>query len=280
MKTFFKSAGITLLVLLALVLLFTGIGWLTGSSGMLSQSFQAVTAPVEKLLDRGVRELETLFSYMHGYDLLLEENRVLKARIADMEAEVRQSQGANEENRRLRTLLKLQESHTDYEFVDAELISWGSGNWSSDFVIDRGSREGVSTGDCVITEEGFVVGLVVETGVNTATVRTVIDAQTAIGAKLQESGLSAVAKGDFSLMSQGQLKLSYVFDGAALCLGDTVLTSGAGGVYPSGLVVGSITDLRMDESGFSEYGVVTPAAELEALTQVFVIRSFGEEDAQ
>lgn len=280
MKTFFKTAGITVLVLLALVLLLTGIGWLTGSSGLLSQSFQALTAPAERLLDRGVRELETLFGYMHGYDLLLEENRALRAQIADMEAEVRQSQGANEENRRLRSLLQLQESHSDYRFVDAELISWGASNWSSSFVIDRGSREGISAGDCVITEDGFVVGLVTETGVNTATVRTVIDAQTAIGAKLQESGLSAVAKGDFSLMSQGQLKLSYVFDGAALCLGDTVVTSGAGGVYPSGLVVGSITDLYMDESGFSEYGVVTPAAELEALTQVFVIRSFGEEDAQ
>ncbi|MBR5702139.1 MAG: rod shape-determining protein MreC [Oscillospiraceae bacterium] len=278
MAKFFKTAGIVILILLVLVLLLTGIGRLLGGASPLSQLMQAALSPVDKLLGSGVARLEDIYGYMHDYDQLKEENAALKAQIAEMANEVRRSQDANEENERLRTLLNLQRAHMDYAMVDANLISWSTSSWSSAFNIDRGSRDGIEAGDCVITECGYLVGIVTECGRYSSTVRTLLDPRSAVAARMEEAGITAVAAGDFALMSQGRLKLTYLQDTGVLVIGDTVLTTGSGGVYPSGLVIGTVADLRLDQGGFTEYGIMDPAVELASLRQVFVIRGYEEEN--
>jgi rod shape-determining protein MreC len=278
MAKFFKTAGIVVLILLVLVLLLTGIGRLLGGASPLSQFLQAALSPVDKLLGSGVAKLEDIYGYMHDYDQLKEENAALKARIAEMANEVRRSQDANEENERLRTLLNLQRAHMDYAMVDANLISWSTSSWSSAFNIDRGSRDGIEAGDCVITECGYLVGIVTECGRYSSTVRTLLDPRSAVAARMETAGITAVAAGDFALMSQGRLKLTYLQDAGVLIIGDTVLTTGSGGVYPSGLVIGTVADLRLDQGGFTEYGIMDPAVELASLRQVFVIRGYEEEN--
>ena len=278
MAKFFKTAGIVVLILLVLVLLLTGIGKLLGGASPLSQFLQAALSPVDKLLGSGVARLEDIYGYMHDYDQLKEENAALKAQIAEMANEVRRSQDANEENERLRTLLNLQRAHMDYAMVDANLISWSTSSWSSAFNIDRGSRDGIEAGDCVITECGYLVGIVTECGRYSSTVRTLLDPRSAVAARMEEAGITAVAAGDFALMSQGRLKLTYLQDTGVLVIGDTVLTTGSGGVYPSGLVIGTVADLRLDQGGFTEYGIMDPAVELASLRQVFVIRGYEEEN--
>ena len=278
MAKFFKTAGIVVLILLVLVLLLTGIGRLLGGASPLSQFLQAALSPVDKLLGSGVAKLEDIYGYMHDYDQLREEDAALKARIAEMANEVRRSQHANEENERLRTLLNLQRAHMDYAMVDANLISWSTSSWSSAFNIDRGSRDGIEAGDCVITECGYLVGIVTECGRYSSTVRTLLDPRSAVAARMETAGITAVAAGDFALMSQGRLKLTYLQDAGVLIIGDTVLTTGSGGVYPSGLVIGTVADLRLDQGGFTEYGIMDPAVELASLRQVFVIRGYEEEN--
>ena len=276
MRKVLKTVGIVVLAALVLVLAFTALGHFTGKPNFFTRTFQSVASPVEKLFSAGAVRLQDFHAYAHDFDALKAENEALKARIAEMEAEVRLSQGANAENERLRTLLELKRSHTDYVLLDASIISWGSSNWSSTFDLDKGSFSGVETGDCVITETGNLVGVVTETGLYSCCVRTLIDPQAAMGATVHSTGLSAVAEGDFSLMESGALKLTYVFDNAVLEVGDTVLTSGAGGVYPAGLVIGKITGVAAEEGGYGQFGVVTPAAELTGLSQVFLILDYGE----
>ena len=276
MRKVLKTAGLVVLAALVLVLALTVIGRLTGRENIFTRSFQSAAAPAEKLVSSAAVKLEELRAALRDYEALQAENEELKARIAAMEEEVRQSQGANAENDRLRQLLELKRSHTDYKLLDASIISWGSSNWSSTFDLDKGSFSGVEVGDCVITETGFVVGVVTETGLYSCSVRTLIDPRTAMGATVHSTGLTAVAEGDFSLLAGGELKLTYVFENSVLELGDTVLTSGAGGVYPAGLVIGKITGVASEEGGYGQYGIVTPSAELESLSQVFLILEYGE----
>lgn len=276
MRKVIKTAGLVVLAALVIVLALTVIGRLTGRENIFTRSFQSATAPAEKLVSAAAVKLEELRAALHDYEALKAENEELKARIAAMEEEVRQSQGANAENDRLRQLLELKRSHTDYKLLDASIISWGSSNWSSTFDLDKGSFSGVEVGDCVITETGFVVGVVTETGLYSCSVRTLIDPRAAMGATVHSTGLTAVAEGDFSLLAGGQLKLTYVFENSVLELGDTVLTSGAGGVYPAGLVIGKITGVASEEGGYGQYGIVTPSAELSSLSQVFLILEYGE----
>jgi rod shape-determining protein MreC len=211
---------------------------------------------------------------MYNYDKLTAENEELKAKIAEMEKTVRQAKISNDENDRLRELLNLQVKRPEMVFEDAVIISWNPSNWSSTFVINKGSSSGIELYDSVITETEALVGQIIEVGATTSVVRTILDAETSIGALVDRTGISGVANGEFALMDDGLLKLSYLPAGSDLINGDTVLTSGKGEVFPRDLVIGKIVSTQKEESGLNWYGIISPAVDFSKLTQVFVIKEY------
>ena len=153
-------------------------------------------------------------------------------------------------------------------------MSYGASNWSSTLTLSKGSDSGIAVGDCVMNESGALVGQVIETGSTWATVRTVIDVDMSVGGYISGSGATAMVLGDFTLMQQGCVRFGYLAEDMSIFTGDTVLTSGKGGAFPAGLVVGTITDVRTEAGGQQTYGVITPACDLGELLQVFVIKDF------
>ena len=97
---------------------------------------------------------------------------------------------------------------------------------------------------------------------------------TSIGALVFRTGGSAMAQGDFALMSQGRLQLNYLGAEPDVVAGDLIVTSGLGGYYPSQLVIGCVEEVRTSENGLAQYAVLRPEAELGGLTQVFIVTSF------
>ncbi|NLO48558.1 MAG: rod shape-determining protein MreC [Clostridiales bacterium] len=276
MKDFFKNKGIKVAVALAAVLIVILMSTFlsAGRSNLFANIFRTVTSPFESGLSSVADYLEGVYDYMYGFDKLKAENEELKAKIADMEKAVRQAKISNDENDRLRELVNLQVKRPHLVFEDALVISWNSSNWSSTFVINKGSSSGVELYDSVITESEALVGQIIEVGATTSVVRTVVDAETSIGALIDRTGISGVASGEFTLMGENRLKLSFLPSGSDLINGDTVLTSGKGEVFPQDLVIGTIVSTQKEESGLNWYGIISPAAELSKLTQVFVIKEY------
>lgn len=132
----------------------------------------------------------------------------------------------------------------------------------------------MEAGDCVVTSTGVLVGVVSKVGLNWSTVSTIINTDIEIGGIVTRTYSAGVLEGDFALMGQGRLKLSYLPHSAQLVSGDEVLTSGKGDVYPSGLVVGQVEGVFTDPSGMTRYAVVVPDADLSSLVEVFVIKDF------
>ena len=112
------------------------------------------------------------------------------------------------------------------------------------------------------------------TSLNWSKVSTLINTDIEIGGQVTRTYSAGILEGDFTLMSQGKLKLSYLPDGAQLVAGDEVVTSGKGDVFPSGLVVGQVEGVFNDASGMNRYAVVEPDVDLDSLVEVFVIKSF------
>ena len=107
-----------------------------------------------------------------------------------------------------------------------------------------------------------------------STVLTVVDTDTSLGARVYRTQDIGIANGDFALMENGQLRLDSLPASSQLLEGDLVVTSGLGGYLPPDLVIGSISSLQADDSDTSVYAVLTPAADLDSLTEVCVIKSF------
>lgn len=262
------SLAAAIAVLLSIMTYFsTTSAALPNLAGIITAPFRSASANLSESVQRWT-------DYFAGFDALEEENRQLKRQIAKMEETVRQAQADREENVRLREVAELREQRRDLHLESARVLVQDVSNWCSQITVNKGSAHGVEEGDCVVTETGHLLGVVTETGTTWSTVRTILDSDTSIGALVFRTGGSAMAQGDFALMSQGRLQLNYLGAEPDVVAGDLIVTSGLGGYYPSQLVIGCVEEVRTSENGLAQYAVLRPEAELVGLTQVFIVTSF------
>jgi len=212
--------------------------------------------------------------YFTDFDEMKQENEQLKKELAELQSAIRQAEFDSEENKRLRELLELREQRRDLTFESALIIERDISNWASVLTINKGTLYNIAVGDCVVDSTGNLVGIITEAGLNWATVRTILDSDSGVGAQVFRSGAGAVAQGEFTLMSEGLLALNYLDSGSDVMTGDLIVTSGLGDYLPSQIVIGYVEELRMNDDGLSRYAVLRPEMELEELTQVFVVTDF------
>jgi rod shape-determining protein MreC len=276
LKDFLKKYGVRLgaVVLAAVLIVAVSAHALSGRAGFFANAVGIARAPVQKAAGAVADWLEGIYGYLYDYDQLQAENDSLRKQLAEAQEQARAGADALEENERLRNLLNFAEKHTDFTMVSAKIVSWNASNWSSTFTLSKGSDDGIALGDGVITEYGALVGQVTELGTAWATVSTVIDVETNVGALIGDAGSAAMVVGNFALMQQGTVKLTYLAEGAQMFMGDEVLTSGMGGAFPQGLDIGTVTSIQSEAGGQMEYGIVTPACDFATLVQVFVITGF------
>ena len=215
-------------------------------------------------------------NYYRDTTALQEENAALKKRLAEMEAAIRQAEKDSAENERLKSLLGLQSQRPDLtgDLQAAIITEHTVTNWTSTLTVDKGTRHGLEVNDCVISETGALVGVISEVGTNWATILTLVDTDTSLGAQVFRTGDLGLAQGNFSLMGEDRLRMEFLPADCTLLGGDLVVTSGLGGYYPAGLVIGSVAEVQQDDSGATSYAILDPAVDFDELTEVFVIRSF------
>ncbi len=236
-------------------------------AGIVATPFRSASAAISETFDRWA-------GYFTEVDALREENRQLKLQIAEMEETVRQATFDREENAHLRNVAELREQRRDLHLESARVLVQDSSNWYSQLTVNKGTAQDITVGDAVVTEEGYLLGVVTETGLNWSIVRTILDSESSIGALVFRNGNSALAQGDFSLMSEGCLSLTYLGTEPDVVAGDLIVTSGLGGYYPSQLVIGYVEEIRAGDNGLAQYGVLRPEMELDGLTQIYVVTSF------
>ena len=276
MKEYVKKYGIRagIIVLAVAMLILVGVAARGERIGLLQNATGVVSGPLQKVLSSTVNWFDTIYGYLYKYDSLMAENESLRAQLADAQQSARDGIEASEENARLRELLYLRQKHTDYVLESAKVVLWSSSNWSSSFTISKGSSSGITLHAPVVTEYGALVGQVTELGENWATVSTLIDVDMSVGAFVGATGSSGMVVGEFALMKDKVAKLTFLADGAQIFVGDEVLTSGSGGAFPQGLVIGTIANVQTEAGGQIEYGIVRPQCDLDSLVQVFIIKSF------
>ncbi len=271
-----RPKGIWILVAAAILAVATFVvsSLMGGSANPVSSALGVIITPLRGAFNSFANWVEGRYDYAFRYDALVEENELLKQRVAELEALNRDSADAMEENEVLRDILGLDQKRTDFVWELATVTARGATNWSSTVTLNKGSRHGVSTGNCVVDRYGNLAGIVQEVSLNWCTVITVIDPELEMGALVARTNSAAILEGDFTLMHQGKLKLSFLPETTLLLSGDEVMTSGMGGVYPSGLKVATIDAIHTEPSGMGRYAVLSPAADLSELREVFIITQF------
>lgn len=276
MKDFFRHNGILLLIIAVLLAVITVVAsfLMGGTANPVSGVIGFITTPVRDGINGVVNWMEDRYDYAYKYEQLVEQNEQLKKENAELESEIREARSAIEENERLRDYSGLAQKRKDFESESATITAWGTSNWESTFTISKGENAGISAQNCVVDQYGNLVGMVTTVGPNWATVTTLVDTSTNLGGLIGRTDTAAILEGDFALMGEGRLKLTYIPENTDIIAGDEILTSGKGGVFPSGIVVGTVAEVNTDASGMGRVAVVTPDTELLELRQIFVIKAF------
>lgn len=263
-------------VLIIAVLLAVGLAVLSSLSGMdlPSMAVQYVITPLRTGVSHLRDQAEQLYSYMFEYEALAAENEALKEKLAQMEDEARRADAVSRENDRLRELAGLLDDHEDYVVQEAYIIAWNSGDWSNTLTINRGSSAGIEPNMCVITSNGQVIGLVQEVGPNYAIIKTVLDSSLEISATIASSGYSGMVKGNYVDGNENYLRMDYLPSSAVIRNKDQVVTSGSI-VYPKGLILGYVVDAGFGDTGVAKFAVLEPAADIDTLEQVFIIKDYN-----
>ncbi|MBR2917003.1 MAG: rod shape-determining protein MreC [Clostridia bacterium] len=217
------------------------------------------------------RKVMGFFGYFGDIKNLREENEKLKSEKKELETALKKTEGIERENKDLRALLELSEAYPTLELVGAEVISRSASNWYESFVIDKGTADGLKIGQGVISGENVLLGRISDIGSTWARVTTITDTGHSVSAKVIRSGDLGVIEGDISLSKEGKCKLSFISKNSDIVVGDYLETSGLGGIYPKGIEIGKVVEIKPEVQGISQYAIVETSARIETVSSVMII---------
>ena len=276
MRNLFSSKIVIILIIAVILALLLTISGSIMNRNPLDLAVQGVLTPFRAAATALTTTAEKYYGYMFRYEALAAENEVLKKQIAEMEDTARQAESVSRENQRLRKGMNLLETHEDYKLVDAYIIGWNSSDWQNTLTINRGTNAGIQKNMCAVTENGEVVGLVTDVGINYAEVTTILDSTLEISGTIASSGYNGMVRGGYIDGHQTLLQMNYLPSAAIIRNKEQVVTSGST-VYPRGLIMGNVVDAGFEETGIAKYALLDPAAEINSLEQVFIITEYTTE---
>lgn len=234
----------------------------------ISPSYEISSELVKTSSGLGVRIAELVSAH--------EENRILKDKIkvsSVVEAELKESLN---ENQRLRKLLNLKSSD-QYRGFFARVIGRDALNWNQSVIIDCGSSDGLTPDSAVLGVHGDpvddskvlagVIGRVLECSANSSKILLISDPSSSIAVAISRNGEQGLLQGEGSYL----MMIEYLNQTVELQIGDDVITSGLGGIFPSGLLIGKISKILKSSSGFKKVEVM-PFFSLSQLREVFVLK--------
>jgi len=253
------GAGVLLLAL-------SGIGLL--------RPVESVSFTVFAPLESGLRSLaqpiaDVVANYGDLRDLTLENERLRteNERLSAENARLREEATRREE---LERLLETKNALRDQQFLAAAIIARDTTNLRQVVAVNRGREDGVRVGMPVVTQGSALVGTVSKVDSNHAWVTLITDVDSAVSSQLSETRAQGVVAGTYSR----RLTMEFVDQNATVREGDTVVTSGVGGGYPPGLVIGRVTGVGTNRQDLFRSVTVEPLASLSKLETVLIMTSF------
>ena len=255
-------------ILVALALVIVTVYYRESSTGpvhSLRGVVQSVAVPFETAGEFVTRPLRAAGSVVSNLGVSRTEVATLRRQNSELRSRNAELEEARQENERLRALVKFVQTR-NLESLGARVIGRAPNSWEGVITIDRGTADGVEAGMPVIGDAGLL-GQTIEVTPNSAKVRLITDQRSGVAALVQASRIEGIARGSIDR----QLTLDFVSSESTVRAGDVVLTSGIGGVYPKGLVIGEVTSVKAQPNTLAPTITLRPSARLDDMEEVLVL---------
>ena len=270
LRGFFLFRRYTLLIFIILLLLFALVLMSLRAKQREGVEFfdallMEICSPFQKASTLVIKTVQGTFQQYIFLVNLEKENRALKKKIAELQEENHRIKEMKLANERLRQLLQFREKNSP-SMIGAEVIGQDPSSWFKSITIDKGERDGVKKGMAVVSPAG-VIGQVLKSAPHYATVLLITDYNSAIDSIVQRTRAKAIVEGK----GENRCRLKYLLRAEEAAVGDVVVTSGLGGNFPKGLMVGEIKKVDKKGHGVFQYAELVPSADMTQLEEVFVI---------
>lgn len=278
MRFFFRSKGFKVFVVsvVAIVLLSVAVTLFSSVSSPFSSIFGSIISPVQRVFASASDKLEDFKASLGDNRSLMEEIEALKLEKAELDAKLTQYEQTLQENAYYEEFLGIKDKNPEMLFQSADVIAHDNTDPYKGFTINVGLLDGIALHDPVITPQGLV-GFVSEVSPTYAKVTTVLSPDLHAGGKDNRSNDEGVISGRADLAKDGYCTFYNLQRDCAVSIGDYVVTAG-GSIFPQGLLVGKVTDIRQQTKDTSLYAVVKTDIDFKNLRQVMVITYFSGQD--
>ncbi|HPV06933.1 MAG TPA: rod shape-determining protein MreC [Aggregatilineales bacterium] len=247
-----------------------------GRSGVTGPVVTLLTTPlkpVSRLLTTTTQSIRDMTAERQEYEELEAKIEEYERIIASLQEEVVYLREIRRDYDRLSGLVDYRAQHPDQNLVTADVIGRDTSSYLRWIIINRGTRDGIRVGHPVISNLGLV-GRVERATAYASWVRLANDPGSAVNARLQRSGAEGTVIGQL----QGGMRMEYIPQSELVEPGDVVLTSGLGGTFPPGIVIGRVTSVRRQQATFFQAAEVQSTVDFDSLDIVSVVTSFNPVD--
>jgi rod shape-determining protein MreC len=259
------TVGILLLITLGIITL----GNQSGLTRLISGTLMWPLAPLSGAVSDGVDAAAGLVTPPEDYATLEHRARELEKTVAGLQIEIVRLREIERDYYRLSGLLNYSSDHPEQTIVTADVVARDTSSYLRWVIINKGSRDGIHEGNPVISDLGLV-GRIESVAANAAWIRLAIDPNSTVSALLQNARAEGVVSGQLT----GGLRMTLIPQEAKIEVGDLVLTSGLGGVFPSALVIGQVSNVQQQPAALFQEAEVRPTVDFDNLKIVMVITAF------
>ena len=249
-----------------------------GYSVSIASFVNTITMPFRTFSNAIAVKIETGLDKMYSADEYYQENMRLREQIGELNEKLRDYDAIAAELSDLRKFIGIKDRNPDFVLSEpCAVISYTANDPFKSFVINRGKNDGIEPLAPVVTGEGLV-GIVAEVSAESAVVKTLLSPEIRFAAVSYANEVLGVVEGNTEQALKNETRLIHISEDAFLKPGDMLYTTNSSGLFPKGYVIGSVNYKSLDESGVTYYAAIEPAARIERLTSVIVIKDFSGKD--
>ena len=267
-----KNSLVKILVLVAVFLaVFYSVIALIGAVTPLQNLLGVVATPFRWAFSGVANALDGFTDYFTEFKDLQKENDELARRVAELEARVAHAEILEGENAWMREFLGVSDTLEEFELTSAHIIGKEGNSYMTLYTLNKGSLQGVER-DMAVVSNGSVVGRVESVGLNFCKVSTILENASSVGALCARSGARGIVDGSLGLRGNGTCAMNYINEFADIEIGDKIVSSGEGSVYPYGFSIGTVVEKTFDEHNRTVSAVIRPDVDFDTLTRVMIVK--------
>ena len=208
-------------------------------------------------------------------DEILEENEQLREENNALEQKLLEYDRLKAENDAFKSLMEIEETKPEYSYLQAFVIGRDGLEQFGGFTIDKGTVQGVKTGDAVVSENNYLVGVIVEANLTSSKVLSVLSPSFNAAGVISRTRENGILTGSTDYAFDGKCIFTNLSRDTLATSGDAVITTGLGEVYPPDIAIGTVEELVPEASGKTTTAVIAPGDEIDKVRQVFVITEWS-----